>query len=185
MDGDLLIGDDNALNHQAQDPLLELEGGLDQLSTEALTEGRDHILQPSRLLRLSQLGCQQLHSVFRLLAGVAETLPTLLQLGQLEYPNLVRINQALLFPLKRRSVALQPLELPLGIRELRPLPALLLPDVLPDEFRLLQQLRDMLPHHRFDVRLADAPQVTASLRRLNGTTPGTFIAPTGGTCMPP
>lgn len=119
-DDDGVIGDVDPLDDEAQDLLLDREGRVGQLPAEPRTEGRDCFRQGLRPLRCGDLAGHDLLTLPELLPRLAEPLSALLQLVQLDGPDLVGVDQALLLPLERRALAPESLQFPLGVGELRP-----------------------------------------------------------------
>jgi hypothetical protein len=79
---------------------------------------------------------------------------------------LIGIDQALGFTHQCSTLAHNPPQLALTIRQLRTIAVLLLLKVGQEYVRLLQELADMVPDHRLNVPLADTPQLAAPLSRL-------------------
>jgi len=177
LDDDLVVGDEDPLHDQPQDLLLGLECRVTELGPEPLADGRDGICQRLRPLRLRHLAGQELLALVHLLPRLAQALPALLQLGEFDRPDLVGVEQALLLPFEGRALLPEPLELALRVGELGALAVLLLAQVAHDERGLAQQGRDMVPHDRLDVWLADAAQLAAPRRQLGRPPARAFVAP--------
>jgi hypothetical protein len=126
LNDDLVVGDDDAFDHQPQDALLERKGGRGQLGLELLTKGGDRLGQRRGLLGLGQLCRQHLLPLLHLLPRLPQPLPALFEFIQFQGPHLVGIEQTLLLARQRRALAPQALDLPLGIGEFWSLPLALL-----------------------------------------------------------
>ena len=130
LEDDLVVGDDDAFDDEPEHPLACRKRGICQQRRDALAERSDRRSPVHGLLGLRHLSCYQLLPLLDLLPRVAQALTPLLPFVYLDGPDLIGINEALFLPRERQPLPLQALELPCGIRAVRTLSLLLLPQVL-------------------------------------------------------
>jgi|SRR5919199_2950782 hypothetical protein len=89
---DLVISNQHTFDDQAQDLLLDGEGGLDQLRLDTLAECGYGFGQGLGLANLKEVLPHESCLLLQLVSGAPELLSTDLQLVQFDGPNLIRIQ---------------------------------------------------------------------------------------------
>ena len=177
LDGDLVVGDDDALHHQAQDLLLDLEGRVDQLRLSRAQ--KPDRLRQGRPLRLDDLLPDDLLPLPELLPRLAQALAALLSSSSSTAPPGRRPGGAAPPASRAARCRSTRVQLPLGVGERRPVARLLLAQVGQEERPADSAGPDLLPDDRLDVALADAASLAAALGRLAAAPPRALVAPAG------
>gem|GEM_PF-6981217 len=162
----------------------DFEGRYHELLPDARAEGGDRLGQVDRLLGLDDLLTDHLRPLVEALSGIAQALPATAELLQFPYPDLVGIEQPLLFPPQGGPLPLEALQLALCVRETRAVAHPLAPQVFQDQSWLAEEGPHVLPDQGLDVPLADGPQRAALLHRLGAAPPRALVAPAGHAAVP-